>query len=233
MMSMVDGRVMEAQFEAFRVQLEDSGAVRERLRTVVADLDNVIRMMQAALLPVHHATLQGKEVLDKAKSYIPSLQKIYSQLSEIIRERPGQYYRYHDHWRNQTHTVVFLLAFVHWLDTQGLLSHREVETLLSVKSEEFSIDIEDYLIGLCNVSNELPRYVVNRVTAGDYDCPRQVSAFLSDLFSAFRILNLRNDLLRKRFDGLKYDLKKVEEVLYDVKIRGLMSTQATANPMES
>lgn len=33
--------------------------------------------------------------------------------------------------------------------------------------------------------------------------------------------------------GLKYDLKKVEEVLYDVKIRGLMSTQATANPMES
>lgn len=61
MMSMVDGRAMEAQFEAFRVQLDDSGAVRERLRTVVADLDNVIRMMQASLLPVHHATLQGKK----------------------------------------------------------------------------------------------------------------------------------------------------------------------------
>ncbi|KAL3680131.1 hypothetical protein R1sor_023087 [Riccia sorocarpa] len=226
---------MEMQFEAFRSQLEESGAVRERIRAVISELDNVVRVMQASLLPVHHATTQqaAKEVLNKAKSYIPQLQKLYSQLAEIIRDRPGQYYRYHDHWRNQTHTVVFLLSFVHWLDTQLLLSHSEVETLLGVKPEEFSIDIEDYLIGLCNISSELPRYVVNRVTAGDYECPRQVSAFLSDLFSAFRILNLRNDLLRKRFDGLKYDLKKVEEVLYDVKIRGLLSNQAAPKPMES
>jgi hypothetical protein len=46
-----------------------------------------------------------------------------------------------------------------------------------------------------------PRYVVNRVTAGDYDCPAKVASFLSDLYAAFRLLNLRNDFLRKRFDG--------------------------------
>lgn len=46
-----------------------------------------------------------------------------------------------------------------------------------------------------------PRYVINRVTAGDYDCPAKVASFLSDLYAAFRLLNLRNDFLRKRFDG--------------------------------
>lgn len=46
-----------------------------------------------------------------------------------------------------------------------------------------------------------PRYVVNQVTAGDYDCPRKVLKFLTDLHAAFRMLNLRNDLLRKKFDG--------------------------------
>lgn len=46
-----------------------------------------------------------------------------------------------------------------------------------------------------------PRYVVNRVTAGDYDCPRKVMKFLTDLHAAFRMLNLRNDFLRKKFDG--------------------------------
>lgn len=99
-----------------------------------------------------------------------------------------------------------------------------------------------------------PRYVVNRVTYGDYDCPRKVLNFLTDLHAAFRMLNLRNDFLRKKFDGvlswflsffvcifaflgtwntgssnnlfffmigMKYDLKRVEEVYYDVKIRGL------------
>ena len=39
--------------------------------------------------------------------------------------------------------------------------------------------------------------------------------------SGFRLLNLKNDSLRKRFDALKYDLKKVEEVVYDLTIRGL------------
>lgn len=38
----------------------------------------------------------------------------------------------------------------------------------------------------------------------------------------FRLLNLKNDALRKRFDGLKYDVKKCEEVVYDLTIRGLV-----------
>lgn len=46
-----------------------------------------------------------------------------------------------------------------------------------------------------------PRYVVNQVTAGDYDCPRKVLKFLTELHAAFRMLNLRNDFLRKKFDG--------------------------------
>ena len=45
-------------------------------------------------------------------------------------------------------------------------------------------------------------------------------------FSTFvRLLNLKNDTLRKKFDGIKYDLKKVEEVVYDLSIRGLNKTK--------
>lgn len=219
---------MDRQFEEFRSQLEEFGSVREKLRCIVADLDTVTRLMQAQLLLIHHSR-PAPEILDKVKTHIDSLRSIYHQLAEVIKSCPGQYYRYHDHWRNQTYTVVFLLTFVHWLETGGLLSHGETASLLGLKEEEFGLDLEDYLVGLCNLSNELPRYVVNQVTTGDYDCAKRASAFLSDLYAAFRILNLRNDTLRKRFDGMKYDLKKVEEVLYDVKIRGLLSN-ATAEP---
>ena len=41
------------------------------------------------------------------------------------------------------------------------------------------------------------------------------------------MLNLKNDGLRKRFDGIKYDLKKVEEVVYDLSIRGLDKANET------
>ena len=62
---------------------------------------------------------------------------------------------------------------------------------------------------------------MNAVTAGDYARPIRIAKFIGELDSGFRLLNLKNNSLRKRFDGLKYDLKKVEEVVYDVTIRGL------------
>lgn len=110
-----------------------------------------------------------------------------------------------------------------------------------------------------------PRYVVNQVTAGDYDCPRKVLKFLTELHAAFRMLNLRNDFLRKKFDGslsitilvhislvslfpidftalvltsshvagMKYDLRRVEEVYYDVKIRGLTANGDSTGDQKS
>ena len=56
---------------------------------------------------------------------------------------------------------------------------------------------------------------------GDYNRPYAISTFMSELSAGFRLLNLKNDALRRRFDGLKYDVKKVEEVVYDITIRGL------------
>ena len=70
---------------------------------------------------------------------------------------------------------------------------------------------------------------MNAVTAGDYSRPVKIARFVAELDSGFRLLNLKNDFLRKRFDGLKYDLKKVEEVVYDISIRGLRPSPAEAS----
>ena len=73
---------------------------------------------------------------------------------------------------------------------------------------------------------------MNAVTAGDYDRPKRIAQFVNELNSGFRLLNLKNDSLRKRYDGLKYDLKKVEEVVYDVTIRGLSPGSQSSEPAE-
>jgi predicted translin family RNA/ssDNA-binding protein len=73
----------------------------------------------------------------------------------------------------------------------------------------FHLDLEDYLQGLLQLASELARYAINSVVAGDNDCPFRIAAFLGDLDAKFRLLNLKNDALRKRFDALKYDVQKV------------------------
>ncbi|CAN0914043.1 TSN [Linum grandiflorum] len=211
---------LENQFKGFRSQLEESGSLRDRIKTVATDIESTTRSMQASLLRVHQSR-PVQEILDETKVQIGTLRELYKQLAGIVREVPGQYYRYNGDWRSETQSVVSLLAFMHWLETGDLLMHSEAEQKLELNGSEFSLDVEDYLVGICFMSNEMPRYVMNQVTAGNYDCPRKVLKFLTDLHAAFRMLNLRNDFLRKKFDGMKYDLRRVEEVYYDVKIRGL------------
>ncbi|GMJ02991.1 hypothetical protein like AT2G37020 [Hibiscus trionum] len=218
---------LEKQFEKFRVQLQDSGSLREHIRAVVMEIESATRLMQASLLLVHQSK-PIPQVLEKANAQINVLKDLYNKLAEVVRECPGQYYRYHGDWRTETQMVVSLLAFMHWLETGNLLMHTEAEEKLGLNDSDFALDLEDYLVGICFMSNEMPRYVVNQVTAGDYDCPRKVLKFLTDLHAAFRMLNLRNDFLRKKFDSMKYDLRKVEEVYYDVKIRGLATTGDSA-----
>ncbi|XP_076895252.1 uncharacterized protein LOC143547807 [Bidens hawaiensis] len=211
---------VEKQFDNFLHHLEESGSLRDRIKAVAMQIESTTRIMHSSLLLIHQSR-PLPEVLEKAKTQIDVLKQLFSQLADIVRESPGQYYRYHGDWRTEAQQVVSLFAFMHWLETGDLLIHTEVEAKLGLNASEFGLDVEDYLIGICFMSNELPRYVVNQVTAGDYDCPRKVLKFLTDLHASFRLLNLRNDFLRKKFDGMKYDLRRVEEVYYDVKIRGL------------
>ncbi len=81
------------------------------------------------------------------------------------------------------------------------------------------------------------RLCVNCVISENYSLPLVISTFVDDLYGTytplkikeitlllggFRLLNLKNDNLRKRFDGIKYDVKKIEEVVYDISVRGLV-----------
>ncbi|CAO3643605.1 unnamed protein product [Mucor hiemalis] len=102
-----------------------------------------------------------------------------------------------------------------------------VEQILDVKVDirnnlnEFHIPLEDVLHAYISLISELSRLCVNSVTVGDYERPLIISKHVKDLSAGFQVLNLKNDNLRKRFDGIKYDVKKIEEVVYDITLRGL------------
>ncbi|XDA72340.1 hypothetical protein R6Z07F_002620 [Ovis aries] len=50
----------------------------------------------------------------------------------------------------------------------------------------------------------------------------------NELDSGFCLLSLENDSLRKRYEGLKYDVKKVKEVVCHLSIRGCNREPAAA-----
>ena len=106
--------------------------------------------------------------------------------------------------------------------------------------DEFHITIEEYLLALTSLVEELAcfslvfslhrsllisgqtRLARNAVTLGDYERPLLINQFVKDVFAGFQILNLKNDILRRKSDGLKYRVKDVEDVVYDLSLRNLV-----------
>lgn len=69
------------------------------------------------------------------------------------------------------------------------------------------------------------RLAVNSVTQGDFSRPLQISKFISEIHAGFQLLNLKNGALRQRSDGVKYAVKRVEGVVYDLSLRGLIKKE--------
>lgn len=94
--------------------------------------------------------------------------------------------------------------------------------------DAFHISIEEYLQSLITLIEELARLAINSVTLGDYQRPLQISQFVKDIHAGFQILNLKNDSLRRRSDSIKYNVKKIEDIVYDLSLRNLVPQAESA-----
>jgi len=118
--------------------------------------------------------------------------------------------------------------------------------LVNLKDRDvFHLTIEEYLQSLISLIDELVRLLHyslfssksmnisvlishqarlarNSVTLGNYTRPLLISQFIKDLHAGFQILNLKNDSLRRRSDSIKYKVREVEDVVYDLSLRGLI-----------
>jgi len=213
---------VESVFSEFGAVLGREAELREQLRVTVRELEQTGRDIHTLLQRVHRpgGSKDCTGLIVAARQRFTLLADLFSQLDTKL--PPDQYWKYNHLWTNTASWVAFLASLTIYLETGLLASKVEVEELLGLTSSvTVRLDIEEYLIGLTHLSNELARLSVNCVTSEDFTRPEKIAEFINSLNSGFRLLNLKNDGLRKKFDGLKYDLKKVEEVVYDLSIRGL------------
>ncbi|XP_033105675.1 translin-like [Anneissia japonica] len=215
-------------FSSFNDYLTTDHDIREEIRISVRVLEQTAREIMTLLQSIHQrdGLKQIPAICGKSREKFESVKSSYADLAGKFPIE--NYYKFHDHWRFVTQRLIFLSALTTYLETETLITREETAKLFGVEVQRgngFLLDLEDYLHGLLMLSSELSRLAVNSVTAGDYERPLKISSFLGEVNTGFRLLNLKNDSLRKKFDSLKYDIKKVEEVVYDISIRGLQPVE--------
>ncbi len=83
------------------------------------------------------------------------------------------------------------------------------------------VELNDYLLGLCDLTGELGRRAVASVIKKDFKEVYVIRDAVDEIYSLFLHLDLRNSELRKKSDAIKWNLKKIEDIVYDIKTRGM------------
>lgn len=85
--------------------------------------------------------------------------------------------------------------------------------------KELGVGTNDYLMGLCDLTGELVRKAVRDIIKGDYKAAIKIKEIVDEIHGEFLHFELRNGELRKKSDSIKYNLKKLEEIVYDIKLK--------------
>lgn len=109
--------------------------------------------------------------------------------------------------------------------SEALQEYTEAKTLFGFlkgkipETEELKVPYEDYLMGLCDLTGELSRMAVISAINSDNKKVQKIRDVVDEIYVFFCSLDMRNGELRKKADAIKWNLKKIEEVLYDLKIK--------------
>ena len=82
------------------------------------------------------------------------------------------------------------------------------------------VSAENYIAGLCDLSGEIVRKAVNAAINDDAKTVIAAKEFIENLYYGLMQFDFRNGELRRKFDGIKYDLKKMEDLLLSLKLQG-------------
>ena len=82
------------------------------------------------------------------------------------------------------------------------------------------VETENYLMGLCDLTGELVRKAVADVINKRFKEAFRIKGLVDEIYGEFLKFNLRNGELRKKSDSIKWNLKKLEDIIFDIKIKG-------------
>ncbi|KAK3325607.1 Translin [Apodospora peruviana] len=230
-----------ALFAELKSKIEEDSVVKKELDQIIDELNQNVAYTQGVLSRIH-STPRAKypDLLSQIEDGIKQQVETVGKLATAASKHP--YYKYNYKWTRMVQESISTILLCTWLggsvSTQGKAAEdkAEVGRLLSLDNigeiyhvpvnlkdrDAFHITIEEYLLGLINIIDDLSRLAMNSVTLGDNALAVQISSFIKDLHAGFQVLNLKNDILRKRVDSIKYAVKKVEDVVYDLSLRNLI-----------
>ena len=144
--------------------------------------------------------------LAKADSCVKDIKKMMVKLDSIAEKNPELLYS--GTYRSVVQEFVEAVAYFSFVKNKKIPSRKDL-----------NVHAECYLLGLCDLTGELVRNAILSATKERYSEVKAIHETVEAIFNNLLQFDFRNSDLRKKFDGVKYDLKKLEDLVLQLKLK--------------
>ena len=186
------------EFDEIRKNMDEFDSQREE---VIKKSREIIKLSKLLIYAIHRGNI------DKASDHVAKIKKSVKELNQTVKGKPKLVY-----------TGSFKVAIQEYVEAicyYEFVKNRKIPT-----HKELAVGAEYYLLGLCDLTGELVRKAINAGIDANYDEVIAIKELVADIYGEFIKMDIRDGELRKKYDSIKYDLKKLEDLVLDLKIKG-------------
>lgn len=219
-----DSSPMKQEFAKHATYLNELNDKRERI--VKASRD-VTMNSKKVIFQVHRLNKANKdEVLAKAEKDLAAVTDQY--MSRLVNELKGT-----DFWKLRRAYTFAIQEYVEaatlcrFCIAGGLLSLDEINATLRPLSNKYAeplqINVLDYLLGLADLTGELMRLAIGRISDGEIEYAEQICRFVRDIHRELTIIvPLMDDSaeMKKKMETMLQSVVKIENACFGVHVRG-------------
>lgn len=172
---------------------------QEERNEIIGESRQVLQKSKTAIFALHRMDeKQTKESIKDAESILKKLNRTYNK---------GNRLRFEGSYKAAVEEYVEAKMFYHVLQGKNL-DKLEIET----------IGPEEYINGLADLTGELVRQAILQATQGNYKVLREYKVFTEEIVGYLLTLYLTGSC-RQKSDDAKRNLKRLEQIIYEVEIR--------------
>ncbi|KAJ6891346.1 translin-associated protein X isoform X2 [Populus alba x Populus x berolinensis] len=202
--------------------------LNEKRERVVKASRDITMNSKKVIFQVHRISKDNRdEVLDKAEKDLAAVTEQY--MLKLVKELQGT-----DFWKLRrayspgvVQEYVEAATFCKFCRTGTLLNLDEINaTLLPLSEpsvEPLQINVLDYLLGLADLTGEMMRLAIGRISDGELEYAKKICQFVRDIYRELTLIVPYMDDssdMKTKMDTMLQSVVKIENACYGVHVRG-------------
>ncbi len=159
---------------------------------------DVLKLSKLLIYAVHRDEIQ------KAEEFKTKIEEEIKLLESIATHDPKL--QYEGSYKIAVQEYVEAILYLNFVQTG------EIKVLTNLHAEH-------YLLGLADLPGELVRRAVFQASKGDREAVEKIKDAIDNIYGQFLTLNSRGNELRRKVDGIKYSLNKLQDLVLELKLR--------------